>query len=177
MKEVILKNNKMLIIRELNPDDAEEVLKYTSSVGSETDFLTFGSEGVSYTIDQEKIFLRNTQETKRNYMIGGFLDDRLVSVVNIASSQKDRLSHKSDIGISVLKEFWNMGVGSSMMEFIISLCRKDNFRKIDLLVNEENERAIKLYEKYGFIKEGLLSRDIQIDGVFYSSYHMGLKLD
>jgi RimJ/RimL family protein N-acetyltransferase len=57
------------------------------------------------------------------------------------------------------------------------LCRKDNFRKIDLLVNEENERAIKLYEKYGFVKEGLLSRDIQIDGVFYSSYHMGLKLD
>lgn len=177
MKEVILKNNQVLYIRELNSKDAEEVLKYTNNVGRESDFLTFGSEGIPFTIDQEKIFLRNTQETKRNYMLGGFIKDRLVSVVNISSSQKDRLSHKADIGISVLKEFWNIGVGSRMMEFIISLCRKDDFRKIDLLVNEENKRAIKLYEKYGFIKEGLLSRDIQIDGVFYSSYHMGLKLD
>src|SRR6056297_1306362 len=166
-----------MIFRELDSDDAEWVISYLKKVGGETNFLTFGKEGVSYTIEQEKVLLRNMKETKGNYMIGGYLKNKLVTVGSITSSSKERLKHKADVGISVLKDYWNIGIGSQMMEYLIFLCRKNSFRKIDLIVYENNERAIKLYEKLGFVKEGLLTRDVLIDGVFYSSYHMGLKID
>ncbi|MFO7887829.1 MAG: GNAT family N-acetyltransferase [Eubacteriales bacterium] len=177
MKEVRLKDKSKMIFRELDLGDGEAVVNYLNKVGGETNFLTFGKEGISYTIQQEKVLLRNMKETKGNYMIGGYLKNKLVTVGSITSSSKERLKHKADIGISVLKDYWNIGIGSQMMEYLISLCRKNSFRKIDLIVYENNERAIKLYEKLGFVKEGLLTRDVLIDGVFYSSYHMGLKID
>ena len=177
MKEYSLKNDMVLLIRELDKDDAEVVLKYLKKVGGETNFLTFGKEGIPYTIDQERVVLRNIQNSERDFMIGGFINGNLASVGNVSSSSKKRLKHKADLGISVLKKYWDIGIGSQMMEYLISLCRTNNFRKIDLIVCENNKRAIKLYEKYGFKKEGLLSRDALIDGVFYNSFHMGLKLD
>ena len=177
MKEVRLKDKSKMIFRELDLGDGEAVVDYLNKVGGETNFLTFGKEGISYTIQQEKVLLRNMKETKGNYMIGGYLKNKLVTVGSITSSSKERLKHKADVGISVLKDYWNIGIGSQMMEYLIFLCRKNSFRKIDLIVYENNERAIKLYEKLGFVKEGLLTRDVLIDGVFYSSYHMGLKID
>jgi len=177
LKEVRLKDKSKMIFRELDLGDGEAVVDYLNKVGGETNFLTFGKEGVSYTIEQEKVLLRNMKETKGNYMIGGYLKNKLVTVGSITSSSKERLKHKADVGISVLKDYWNIGIGSQMMEYLIFLCRKNSFRKIDLIVYENNERAIKLYEKLGFVKEGLLTRDVLIDGVFYSSYHMGLKID
>ncbi len=177
MKKEILKNKTEITFRELDAHDAEVVLDYLNKVGGETDFLTFGEEGISYTVEQEKVVLRNMKETERNYMIGGYINENLVTIGSITSSSKKRLKHKADIGISVLKDYWNIGIGSRMMEYLISLCKEKNFKKIDLLVYENNEKAIKLYEKFGFIKEGLLSRDVLIEGNFYSSYHMGLKID
>ncbi len=177
MKKETLKNKSEITFRELDSQDAEKVLNYLNKVGGETDFLTFGKEGISYTIEQEKVVLRNMKETERSYMIGGYINKNLVTIGSITSSSKKRLKHKADIGISVLKDYWNIGVGSQMMEYLISLCKKNNFKKVDLLVYENNEKAIKLYEKFGFIKEGLLSRDVLIEGTFYSSYHMGLKID
>ncbi len=177
MKKAALKNKSLIVFKELDGQDAEEVLNYLNKVGGETDFLTFGKEGIPYTIEQEKVVLRNMKETERNYMIGGYINKNLVTIGSITSSSRNRLKHKADIGISVLKAYWNIGVGSQMMDCLITLCKENNFRKVDLLVYENNEKAIKLYEKFGFIKEGLLSRDVFIEGTFYSSYHMGLKID
>lgn len=177
MKEFSLKDGKILLIRELNKDDAETVLRYLKKVGGETNFLTFGEEGLPYTVDQERVVLRNFQNSKKDFMIGGFINGELVTVGSISGSSKDRLKHKADIGISVLKKYWDIGVGSKMMERLINICKTNKIRKIDLIVYENNDKAISLYEKFGFEKEGLLTRDAFIDGKFYSSYHMGLKLD
>jgi len=129
MKKETLKNESVIILQELDEQDAEEVLNYLNKVGGETDFLTFGKEGISYTVDQEKIILRNMKESERNHMIGGYINNKLVTIGSITSSSKKRLRHKADIGISVLKDYWNIGVGSQMMEYLISLCKVNNFKK------------------------------------------------
>jgi putative acetyltransferase len=45
-----------------------------------------------------------------------------------------------------------------MMEEIIAYCRQKNFLRIELSVATENEKAIRLYEKAGFVKEGVMKR-------------------
>ena len=44
--------------REAEPSDAGKFLEYCKIVGSETDNLTFGAEGLSLTISQEADFIR-----------------------------------------------------------------------------------------------------------------------
>jgi RimJ/RimL family protein N-acetyltransferase len=50
-------------------------------------------------------------------------------------------------------------------------------RKITLRVQENNVNAIKLYEKYGYIKEGLIERGLLINGVFENVIIMGLNIN
>jgi len=50
-------------------------------------------------------------------------------------------------------------------------------RKINLTVRNDNIGAIKLYEQFGFLKEGLNTRTLQINEKFYDAIMMGLKID
>jgi RimJ/RimL family protein N-acetyltransferase len=50
-------------------------------------------------------------------------------------------------------------------------------RKINLRARTDNTRGKSLYNKLGFIEEGLLKRDFLIDGKFYDSLQMGLIID
>lgn len=59
------------------------------------------------------------------------------------------------MNIVVKKNKRNLGIGSQLLEEILQLAQKLNVKTITLEVNEKNEPAIKLYQKYGFEKIGL----------------------
>ena len=50
-------------------------------------------------------------------------------------------------------------------------------KKINLRVRTDNKRAISLYEKKGFLREGRIRKEIFIDGKYYDHYWMSLELD
>ena len=64
------------------------------------------------------------------------------------------MKHRGDFAISVAKEYWNRGIGSQLLERIITFAKDNAFEVIDLQVRSDNKRAIHLYEKYGFEKIG-----------------------
>jgi len=49
-----------------------------------------------------------------------------------------------------------------------------NINKLRLNVYSFNERAIKSYEKCGFIREGVLRQEIFRDGKYYDTIVMGI---
>lgn len=53
------------------------------------------------------------------------------------------------------KDFRNNGIGSALMEKIISVSKEKNMSSITLEVNEHNTYALNLYKKYGFEINGL----------------------
>jgi RimJ/RimL family protein N-acetyltransferase len=50
-------------------------------------------------------------------------------------------------------------------------------RKVNLRVRADNVRAIALYERLGFVREGRLTRDLLVDGEFHDTLLMGLAID
>ena len=60
------------------------------------------------------------------------------------------------------------------MKALLAWAKQSKFcEKLNLKVNEDNGSAIFLYEKLGFVKEGLLINDMKIDGVYINSVFMG----
>ncbi|HJM55982.1 MAG TPA: GNAT family N-acetyltransferase, partial [Planctomycetota bacterium] len=49
-------------------------------------------------------------------------------------------------------------------------------RKINLRVREDNTRAIRLYERSGFVCEGVLQRELLVRGQFHALVSMGREL-
>ena len=48
------------------------------------------------------------------------------------------------------KDKRNTGIGSKMLEKLIQLSKKSNFKELTLEVNEKNKQAISMYSKFGF---------------------------
>jgi ribosomal protein S18 acetylase RimI-like enzyme len=61
-------------------------------------------------------------------------------------------------GVAVHPFFADKGNGIKMMKEIIEYVKKNGFLRIELSVASINEKAIRLYEKAGFVKEGLLKK-------------------
>ncbi|MBO5826333.1 MAG: GNAT family N-acetyltransferase [Treponema sp.] len=77
-----------------------------------------------------------------------------------------------------MKEYWNLGIGSALIELAIENARKFGYLQIELYVSVKNERAIALYEKHGFKNYGTRPRELLLDsGEFTDSYFMVLMLD
>lgn len=82
--------------------------------------------------------------------------DIIIGSAGLTVNANHRTRHSGSMGIMVHKDYQNMGVGTALMEAIIDIA--DNWLvliRVELTVFEDNERAIHLYEKFGFEKEGL----------------------
>lgn len=61
-------------------------------------------------------------------------------------------------GVAIHPFFGGKGEGLKMMQDIIGFVKQNGFLRIELSVAAINEKAIRLYEKVGFVKEGVLKK-------------------
>ena len=82
----------------------------------------------------------------------------------IAFYENDKNREKAYLTmIAVCKDCWHLGYGKSLLEISINEIRKKGFKLYQLEVKEDNLKAIKLYERYGFvsteIKNGIVKME------------------
>ena len=78
--------------------------------------------------------------------------------------------------MTVLKKYWGEGIGGKLINHTIEYCKLNSIKKIELEVRIDNERAIKLYKKFGFEIEGEIKKSVYLNGNYYNCYFMGLLL-
>ncbi|MGL5714411.1 MAG: GNAT family N-acetyltransferase [Paraclostridium sp.] len=177
MREVILKDGRKVVIRKAVKDDAQDMIDYLNKIGGESDFLTFGENQFKITLEVERDYIVNANISDNSIVVVATINDKIVSIGSINSTKKERTKHNGVLGISIRKSFWGIGLGSVIMEYLISWANSNGITKrIELLVREDNDRAIKLYEKYGFDREGLLKWDMCVDNVYYNTIMMALYI-
>lgn len=70
---------------------------------------------------------------------------------------------------------WGKGYGSEAMRVALAFAFHElNLHRVQLTVFSYNERAIALYEKLGFQRDGTLREFLQRDGRRYDMYLYGL---
>lgn len=64
-----------------------------------------------------------------------------------------------------------------MLDALIDWARSGKIlKKINLRVRTDNDSAIRLYERRGFVIEGTIRRDVFVRGEFFHHHLMGLEL-
>lgn len=177
MKEIII-NGEKLIIRRSKPSDAEALINYINTVAGESDFLSFGIGEFDMNAQQEEVFIENILKKDNAISVVAELGDKIVANLNFSGGSRKRLAHVGEFGISVLKEYWGYGIGEELIKYLIDWSKSSCIiRKINLKTRTDNFKAIKLYKKLGFEEEGMLKRDILINGTFYDTLCMGMMID
>ena len=166
------------IIRDVETSDAKELIHYMKQVSAETDFLSFGPDEFDLSVGAEKKFIKKHLEAENMLMIVAASNGKIVGNLNVHSTHKRRLRHVGEFGITVIKSHWGQGIGKAMLLHMITWAKENAIiKKISLTVNENNVSAIHLYEKLGFEKEGVLSKDFYIHGGYQNSILMGMLID
>lgn len=140
-----------IIIERAKSSDAAKILEYLKQVGGETDNLTFGKEGMPFSVKVEEDYIAKMENSIDDTMLVAKQDEKIIGIASL-NRQPRRMSHRGDFGVSVLKNHWGEGIGSKLLEGIINFAKENAFSIIDLQVRSDNLRAIHLYEKYGFVK-------------------------
>jgi len=151
-------------IQKAQPEDAAALIEYLKAIGGETDNLTFGAEGIPMTEEKESAFLRENSANPRNLMLLAKEEGRIIGDAHIEAFSR-RMSHRAGLGVTVRKAAWGRGVGTALMERLIAHAREQKIEIIELQVRSDNARAIRLYEKFGFVKIGCYPGFLKVDGV------------
>jgi len=172
---VRLKNGNEVTIKEATRNDAQQMINFYNVVGGETDFLSFGKNEFNRDVEEYKKFIDSTSLEQNSIILIATLEDVIIGIASINSSQKDRTKHVGTLGIVVSEQLVGQGLGRILMEELINWATSNGVtKKISLVTREDNTFAIELYEKLGFEKEGLLKKDNFINGVYYNTLVMGL---
>lgn len=169
---------KNVQIRKAQIEDAQAILSYLDQIGKESDNLTFGEEGLGYTLEDEIKVIEGYAENLNSSMFIALGDNEVVSIANLSASKRERTKHISILGISVLKSHWGQGIGKRMMNTLIEFAKQaPDTRFIHLEVRSDNHKAIHLYESVGFKKNSVIPNMMFIKGKFYDIDLMILDLN
>ena len=171
-----LKDGRTVELREVKVTDASSLLEYFEIVNLESKNLLREPGEYTFTVHDERNFIRRVLKSNNEYMAVVFFDDEIIGSIGFRSNHLKRITHRGSLGMSVRKDFNNLGLGSIMMEHIIEKAKEMEKTKLELEVRSDNINAIHLYEKFGFELEGTIKSGFFVDGKYVDLLFMGKLL-
>jgi len=157
------------VIREMTEGDVEAALDAYETVAAEG--IWIGGEA---PIDRADRRARRLERIRRGKDLSLVVEvgGKIVGEIGVF------IEHgRGDLGMHLLGEFRGQGIGTEMMTRAIEWARAQGLAKLSLEVWPHNERAITLYEKFGFVREGYHPKQWRRrNGESWDTISMGLVL-
>jgi len=144
---------------------------------NDPEFNRYLSHGLRTTTKEmmDNLFDELSKKENRIFAIVVPKTEKTIGIIGL--HQFNRVNSSCEYAIHIgEKEFWGGGAASEATEFILRYGFTElGFHKIWLGVNEDNARAVKFYEKNGFVREGVLRDEcINRDGKYSGSVRMSV---
>lgn len=157
------------MIRKAELADAPALLVYFRQLITETDFLLLTpEEGAELTVEKEQAFITSFANNMQHLLLLAVIDGQIAGSVSVRQHERKKQAHVGDLGIAILHQYWNMGIGRRLMTATMRWAEQHAVLEIiHLGVLVSNERAIQLYRNFGFQEYGRLPGGLkQADGTF-----------
>lgn len=177
--EYTLKDGQKLVIRTPDEGDTQGLIDLIAAVDCESKFLAREPGEFNFTPEQEREFIRNSVNSEDSIFLVAETNGRIVGncSVGIVMSNK-RYLHRAEMGIVVIRDHWSMGIGKNLMQECINWCKKRGIEQLELEVVTQNDRAISMYQKFGFEIYGTKKHALKYaDGTYADEYFMCLFLN
>jgi len=175
-KKVVLQDGRICVLRSPEPEDARDLLVYLKQTSAETPFMIRYPEEITLSVEAEQIILKAEQESTDSIMIAAVIDDKIVGNTGMRCvGNRIKLRHRAQFGIAILKDYWQLGIASNLLTEMLAWAKELGFEQIELEVASPNERAIQLYEKFGFQKYGTRERAFKFKDGTYCAEHLMMK--
>ena len=116
-KTIKLKNGQTAVLKTPEIEDAEQLLHCIRTTSGETPFLSrTAEEWEQTTVESEEKWIQKNRESENDYVITCYIDNIAVGSCEISFFGKGKSGHRAGLGISIIKKYWNLGIGSAMFK-------------------------------------------------------------
>ncbi len=165
----------MIEIRHARPEDAATLVALGSAVGREEGAWLLTSAGWR-SVGEERRYLRALKRYPDAAVFVAEEDGRIVGRLSLARDPHPASHHVADLGLMVAISHRRRGVGRTLLEQAVAWARDAGVRKLELHVFPWNEPAIRLYETFGFEREGLRRDHYRRGGEYVDAILMAYRL-
>lgn len=174
-KEVTLRNGTACILRSPVPADAVVMIEYLKMTSGESPFMIRYPEEVTISVEEEVEILENRLKSESDFFIAAFIHEEMAGSIGVSTvGTQYKLAHRCSLGIAIKQKFWNLGIGNILLQEALSQAGKVGYEQIELGVFSDNDKAMKLYEKFGFEVWGKIKNASRLkDGTYQDEIMMG----
>ncbi len=165
---------KKVRLTRLSRDDSPVMAQWTRDAG----YLRLQDTEIASMETPEEVaaFIDRENESSSAYLFGvrRNSDDVLVGTVGLFDIAWGNRTAWVGVGIGQ-REDWGKGYGSDAMGLVIRYAFDElNLHRLQLTVIDYNPRALKMYEKLGFVREGAYREFVERDGARHDLILYGL---
>jgi RimJ/RimL family protein N-acetyltransferase len=163
-------------IRRAQPGDAPGLVALAEAVGREEGRWILATDSWR-SIADERRFLRNVQTHPDAAVFLAEDDGLVVARLSLSRDPHPASRHVADLGLMVAADHRRRGIGKSLLSEAVGWARAVGVSKLELHVFPWNEPALRLYQSFGFEREGYRKRHFMRDGEFVDAILMAYTFD
>ena len=158
------------VIREVSVDDAQSLLDYAARLFSECLPGLWRRPVPSF--EEECAFIAS-YDAPNSSLVVAELNGRILGLAGLLGKSLEQESHVGSVGISVDRDYRGSGIGTRLLEQLITWAPAHRITRIEIEAFANNPRAIALYEHLGFEREGVRRGGVVVDGEYVDVICLG----
>lgn len=152
------------MVREARERDARLLLRLQHQLDSETSMMMLEEGERTATVEDVRVQLRSAQASPNSTILVAEANDQLVGYVGAVGGTYRRTRHSAYVVIGVRRDWQGRGVGRALLSALEEWARAHQLLRLELTVRADNDRARRLYERAGFVAEGVRRGSLLVDG-------------
>jgi RimJ/RimL family protein N-acetyltransferase len=142
-------------VRPADPSDAEALTRLAEAVSAEPEGWLISANGEWRSVGDERRYLKALRRyPNAAVFVAERSDGAIIGRLSLARDPHPASTHVADLGLMVAKDARGEGVGRALLGVAVEWARGAGIRKLELHVFPWNEPALRLYERFGFEREG-----------------------
>ena len=165
-----------MIIREIQTTDAAEFMDLQKTIEEETQYMMMKAGEREVAVAEQRKLIADVLSRDNQTIFLAEANNRLVGYLKALGGQYQKTRYSAYITIGVLKAYTRQGIGTQLFNELERWAKQQHIHRLELIVIKDNTGAVALYEKMGFIMEGIKRDSLFINGEFIDEYYMGKLL-
>jgi RimJ/RimL family protein N-acetyltransferase len=165
-----------VVVRAAEPGDAAALVRLGDEVGGEPEGWLIAGDGWR-SVGEERRYLRAVRRLPDAAVFVAEHGGRVVARLSLARDRHPASAHVADLGLMVAAAHRRRGIGRALLGAAVEWARAAGVTKLELHVFPHNEPAIRLYESFGFEREGYRRRHYRRGGEYVDAILMAYAVE
>jgi putative acetyltransferase len=165
----------VIVVRRAGPSDAPALVELAEDVGREEGRWILTSDAWR-SVGEERRYLRAARRHPDAAVYVAEVDGVVVGRLSLARDPHLASRHVADLGLMVAEPFRRQGVGRRLLEEAVAWARASGITKLELHVFPWNQAALRLYESFGFEREGYRKAHYERDDGYVDAILMAYRV-